>query len=117
MDKKIDTFIQGHIQFFEFLDRLTYDTISEFKDEMFDLILPAKGYILDLRKVAWIDSAGIGLLVTLLNRIKASQRNVSVLTRNDVLSKLLHLSKLDELFYMTDDLNDAIANINNMIEK
>lgn len=117
MDKKINAYVQDNIQVILFQDRLTYDAIPVYKEDLFHIIIPASGYVLDLRKVSWIDSTGIGLLVSVLKRMNHEQHAISVITINDLIKKLLHISKLDELFYVTDDLNDAMRNIKKLMEK
>ncbi|MBN2794379.1 MAG: STAS domain-containing protein [Clostridia bacterium] len=108
MDKRIEAYSHENIQVIQFLERLTYDAIPFYKEEFFSAIVPAFGYVLDLRKVSWIDSTGIGLLVSGLKRIVNEEQPVSVIVTSELIRKLLHISKLDELFYVTDDLDDAL---------
>lgn len=65
--------------------------------------------ILDLTDVPYLDSSGLGLLVsTFVSRQKAGQR-LALSGVNDRVMKLLEMTSIESLFLMFPTIDDAIA--------
>ena len=65
--------------------------------------------LLDLSKINYIDSTGIGELVGYLARHGDRGRKLILVNPSERIRKLLKLAQLDKLFPIFDDLESAVA--------
>ena len=65
--------------------------------------------LLDLSKINYMDSTGIGELVGYLGRFGDRDRKLILVNPSERMRKLLELSQLDSLFQTYDDLESAVA--------
>ncbi|MEM8964541.1 MAG: STAS domain-containing protein [Acidobacteriota bacterium] len=65
--------------------------------------------ILDLEKINYIDSTGIGELVGYLGRFQNRDRKLILVKASDRILKLLEMSQLDRIFPIYNDLDAAVA--------
>ena len=65
--------------------------------------------IFDLCSVKSIDSAGIGLIVTLLTKCKKQSKMAAIFISSSKLMKDIKISRIDLLFPIYTNLEDAIA--------
>ena len=64
--------------------------------------------LLDLSKINYIDSTGIGELVAYLGRFAESGRHLVLVNPSDRIRKLLAIAQLEQLFTIYDDLDAAL---------
>ena len=64
--------------------------------------------IVDLSKINYIDSTGIGELVGYLGRLQEAKRRLILVRPSDQIRKLLRVAHLDELFPIYDTLEEAV---------
>ena len=57
-------------------------------------------FVIDFTRTAYIDSSGIGALVTLVRKVRAEGGELRVTNLNEELTMLFELTKLDVLFRM-----------------
>jgi anti-sigma B factor antagonist len=65
--------------------------------------------LLDLSKINYIDSTGIGELVAYLGRFAESGRRLILVSPSDRIRKLLAIAQLTQLFRIYDDLEGALG--------
>lgn len=65
--------------------------------------------IVDLTKINYIDSTGIGELVAYLGRFGVMDRKFILVNPSERVRKLLKVAQLDSLFTIYDDLDSAVA--------
>ena len=65
--------------------------------------------LLDLSKINYIDSTGIGELVGYLSRFAARDRKLILVSPSERIRKLLGVAQIDHLFATYDDLESALA--------
>lgn len=58
----------------------------------------ARQFVFDFKATEFIDSAGLGALISMLNIVHARDGTVRLMRLNDDMRRLLHLTKLDTLF-------------------
>ena len=58
----------------------------------------ARRFLIDFERTGYIDSAGLGILVSLSKRIREHRGELRLTRLNDDLHTLFHLTKLDTLF-------------------
>jgi anti-sigma B factor antagonist len=64
--------------------------------------------LIDLAKINYIDSTGIGELVGYLGRFQEAKRKLILVEPSAQIRKLLRVAHLDTLFPIYDDLDDAL---------
>ena len=65
--------------------------------------------LVDLARINYIDSTGIGELVGYFGKFKEKERRLILVQPADRIRKLLEIAKLDTVFPTYDDLDAAIA--------
>ena len=65
--------------------------------------------LVDLSRINYIDSTGIGELVGYLGRFQEAKRKLILVRPSDQIKKLLKVAHLDELFPVFDTLEEAVG--------
>ncbi len=65
--------------------------------------------VVDLSKINYIDSTGIGELVGYLGRLQDASRKLILVNPSERILKLLHVARLAELFPTYDSVDSALA--------
>lgn len=83
------------------------DTII-FLDEINDKINSGKlKAIIDMSGIRYMNSSGIGILITVYTKFKNKGGNAVILNPNDQTLKLLNMTKLDTVIRIFQDVNAA----------
>lgn len=91
------------------VDHIRLDAMAApgFRDQVATLLSGKPDRVLlDLDKVQFIDSTGIGVFVSLLKMMGPGGR-VAVTGANDGVRRLFHMTRLDTLFRLCDDKGQA----------
>jgi len=64
--------------------------------------------IINLEKVSYIDSSGIGALISSLSKLKKYQGGLKIINVTGSVKKVFELTKLTTFFEIFDDENEAI---------
>jgi anti-sigma B factor antagonist len=67
----------------------------------------AKRFILDLSQVRYVNSAGIGLLITILTKIRNKDGEMVLMNPSSHFNKLLLITKLNKIFPVVDQVAEA----------
>jgi anti-sigma B factor antagonist len=67
-----------------------------------------KKIVLDLSGVDWMNSIGLGMLVSILNSVKGAEGQLR-LASIDKIEKILMITKLVTIFEICDSADDAVA--------
>jgi anti-sigma B factor antagonist len=74
------------------------------------LLAEEQGNVLvDLERINYIDSTGIGELVGYFGKFRERERRLVLVKPADRIKKLLEIAKLDRVFASYDDLETALA--------
>jgi len=68
--------------------------------------------IIDLEKVSYIDSSGIGALISSLSNLKKYQGGLKIINVYASVKKVFELTKLTSFFEIFDSENEAVASFN-----
>jgi len=68
-----------------------------------------KGIIFDCHRVHYVDSSGLGIIVSIYKTLKAHDKKFAISRINDSINDLLTLTKLDEILFIASDLDAAIG--------
>ncbi|WP_026955431.1 STAS domain-containing protein [Algoriphagus vanfongensis] len=66
----------------------------------------AKTFVIDLSEVRYISSSGIGLLITMLTKMRNVDGEVYLTSPSDHVKKLLIITKLNNIFTVFDSIED-----------
>lgn len=66
-------------------------------------------FVLDFAKTAYIDSSGLGALVSINKKVREAGGELRLSGLNEDLSSLFELTKLDTLFVIADSATEALA--------
>ncbi len=100
----------GNVVVFKVLQpRLAADVAGPFKEQIVQSIRDGnRSIVLDLQEVNFVDSSGLGAIVSCLKAIAGDGDLVICGTRNTVAS-LFKLTRMDKVFRMFDNTEQAIA--------
>ena len=101
----------GHVAIVDFAGKITIgegdvvlrNTVQELLDS------GTKHILLNLEKVSYMDSAGIGELVACYKRAKEKEGTVKLLNPSGKVYDLLQLTKLEEVFETYKDEKEALV--------
>lgn len=66
----------------------------------------AKNFVIDLSEVRYISSSGIGLLITMLTKMRNAGGEVLLTSPSEHVKKLLIITKLNNIFTVYDSVDD-----------
>ena len=69
----------------------------------------ARNFVIDFARTGYIDSSGLGVLVSVSKKIREAGGELRLACLSDDLQTLFELTKLDTLFQIFDDLEEALA--------
>lgn len=96
--------VRGFINFGESAERF-----SAYLEELLDAGVPV--VLIDLSGIDHVDSTGLGELVGYLQRFEKEGRRLALLRPHTRVLNLLRLTRLNEIFSVYDDREDAIAEL------
>lgn len=73
----------------------------------------AKFVVIDLSAVRYVNSSGIGVLITILTKFRNIGGEVYLVSPSEHVKKLLIITKLQAIFSIEDSKDEAIAKIKN----
>jgi len=68
-------------------------------------------FLFNLEKVDWINSTGIGILMSAYNSIKTAERRFALCGANQRVSNVYYVLQLDKIFDTFDDCGEALAKL------
>jgi anti-sigma B factor antagonist len=90
--------------------QLVVNNRQEFKQAIIDQIdLGVRMVVVDFSQSAYIDSSGLGALVSLGKRLREAGGDLRLACLNEDLRTLFELTRLDSLFPLYASLDDALA--------
>jgi anti-sigma B factor antagonist len=91
---------------------LTVTNRSELKERVLGrLDVGDRSFVIDFAKTGYIDSSGLGVLVSLSKRIREQSGRLRLAGLNEDLATLFELTKLDTLFQITETRASALREL------
>ena len=82
---------------------------QELKDDVIELLeAGSRQFLLDFEDTAYIDSSGLGVLVSLSKKIREKGGELRLANLNEDLRTLFELTKLDTLFFIANTREEAL---------
>jgi anti-sigma B factor antagonist len=99
----------GDVTIFEVEGTLIVGNRQELKQKVIEEIeAGARKVLVDFEKTTYIDSSGLGVLVSLAKKIRESGGDLRLANLNDDLQTLFELTKLDTLFQISESRDRAL---------
>jgi anti-sigma B factor antagonist len=100
----------GGVMVVEVDGQLIVGNRQELKQKVLDALEAGnRKFLIDFTKTGYIDSSGLGVLVSLSKKIRDEGGDLRLAGLNDDLKTLFELTKLDTLFAITDSADEALA--------
>jgi len=83
---------------------------QELKDRVLDALEGgSRKFLIDFSRTGYIDSSGLGVLVSLSKKIREEGGDLRLAGLNEDLKTLFELTKLDTLFAITETASEALG--------
>jgi anti-sigma B factor antagonist len=82
---------------------------QELKQKVLDELGGERKFLIDFSNTGYIDSSGLGVLVSLSKKIREQGGELRLANLNEDLRTLFELTKLDTLFSIADSRDEALA--------
>ncbi|MCI0433400.1 MAG: STAS domain-containing protein [Gemmatimonadetes bacterium] len=100
----------GDVTVIDVKGQLIVGNRQELKQTVLDeLERGARRFLIDFAGTGYIDSSGLGVLVSLSKKIREQGGELRLASLNDDLRTLFELTKLDTLFHIANNREDALA--------
>ena len=68
----------------------------------------ARRFVIDFARTGYVDSSGLGVLISLSKEVRAVGGDLRLASLNEDLQTLFELTRLDTFFRISDDLGEAL---------
>lgn len=100
IERKIDN--EGKRKIFSIEGELDVHNVKSLKSEIVDSIeQEGWSYILDMEKVSYLDSSGLGMLVYIKKELHRNSSELRIINLKNSVMNVFKLTKLDEYFKLT----------------
>lgn len=109
----IDVKQDGDIQVIGCGGSLDADTVAAFKKVAYDLVGGGTTrFVIDCANLTFIDSMGLGVLISLLRRVRSRDGDVKVAALCDEVKTIFEITRLHRLFDVCADASTAVRQFN-----
>ncbi|MCJ8329990.1 MAG: STAS domain-containing protein [Lentisphaeria bacterium] len=91
------------------IDRLDASNADDFKQEMKAIIEQSKDFIFDLRSLDFIDSTGLGAILTCLRRVTQKSGELKVCNVHKTILTLFELVRFHRIVEIHETVEDALS--------
>ena len=107
---KINTYLDGGTLVVEpHMNRLDMQSVPIFKESASRSLTPGGKVILDLKAVEFIDSAGLGALLSLRRRTSELEGNIVLANASEQTLAMFRLMKMNRIFDIFSTKEEALA--------
>jgi len=101
---------QGGVQVIDVDGQLIVGNRQDLKQRVLDALEAGdRKFLIDFTRTGYIDSSGLGVLVSLSKKIRDEGGDLRLAGLNEDLKTLFELTKLDTLFAITDSAEQALT--------
>jgi anti-anti-sigma factor len=95
--------LDHHTTVIELDDRIDYESINSIRSQVMDVTkTSSKVLVLDMQNVSFIDSSGLGLLISVMKVMRAKNGKLVLSGMNENISSLIEITQIDHLFEICD---------------
>ena len=110
MDLSLSTRPEGDKTVVEVGGEIDVYTAPRLREQLVDLVAEGKYHlVVDMEKVDFLDSTGLGVLVGGLKRVRAHDGSLRLVCTQDRILKIFRITGLTKVFPIHDSVEDALA--------
>jgi anti-sigma B factor antagonist len=110
VDLSLDTRTEDDHTIVEVAGEIDVYTAPKLREALIDLVNAGKHHIVvDVERVEFLDSTGLGVLVGGLKRVRAHNGSLRVVCTQERLLKIFRITGLTKVFSIHDSVSDAVA--------
>lgn len=110
MDLDVDTSTRDSATVLSLRGEIDVYTAPRLRQALIDLIAQdATNIVVDMEKVDFLDSTGLGVLVGGLKRVKAKDGSMKLVVTQDKISKIFEITGLTKVFPIFGTVDEAVA--------
>jgi anti-sigma B factor antagonist len=110
MDLDVETSLRGKTTILTLRGEIDVYTAPRLRQAIVDAVDGgARELVVDMEKVDFLDSTGLGVMVEGLKRIKGRNGNLSVVTTQDKILKIFDITGLNKAFAMYGSVDEAVT--------
>jgi anti-sigma B factor antagonist len=110
MDLDVDTSTRDSATVLSLRGEIDVYTSPRLRQALIDLIAQdATNIVVDMEKVDFLDSTGLGVLVGGLKRVKAKAGSLKLVVTQDKISKIFEITGLTKVFPIFSTVDEAVA--------
>jgi anti-sigma B factor antagonist len=94
------------------LSRIDVQTVPSFKEGALAAVEPCARIVLDLKSVQFIDSTGLGALLSLLRNVRATEGQLVLANASEQTLAMFRLVKMTKIFDLYDGVEEALDALN-----
>jgi len=99
----------GDVQILNCGGSLDADSVSSFKKVAYDLVDNGMTrFVIDCSTLNFIDSMGLGVLISLLRKVRQHEGDVKVASLSDEVKTIFEITRLHRLFDVYSDADTAV---------
>ena len=106
---KLNVRAEGDVFVMDVIGEMTLYEIGAFRDKINELSKDKKTLILNLSEVDYIDSTGLGVMISGRNSLDKAGGKLILASPNESVRKVLELTRLTQLFAIYESEEEAIA--------
>jgi len=107
---QIETRLEGDVQVIKLTGELMAGHDSEKLRNVVDESINAENVniVVDMEKVTWMNSSGLGMLISALTSLRSSGGDMRLANMSDRIRRPMQITKLDKVFQDFDSVDDAV---------
>ncbi len=110
MDLKLTPRTEGNATVIEVSGEIDVYTAPKLREQIIDLVTGgAYHLVIDMEKVEFLDSTGLGVLVGGLKRVRAHEGSLALVCTQDRILKIFKITGLTKVFPIHNSVADALA--------
>jgi len=110
VDLSLDTRNEGEHTIVSVAGEIDVYTAPKLREALIDLVNAGSYHIVvDVERVEFLDSTGLGVLVGGLKRVRAHNGSLKVVCTQERLLKIFRITGLTKVFSIHDSVSDAVA--------
>lgn len=106
----IHTRTEDHVLILEpQIERLDIHTVPSFREEANSLLVPECRIVIHMQQMTFVDSTGLGALLSLLRKVKEMGGEMVLACPSDQTLAMFRLVKMNRVFDIYPDCREAVA--------
>lgn len=102
----------GDVTILELDGGLGYDNYKTFKEDIAPYVSQeGQKLVIDLEKISYLSSWGIGALLSISSQVKKNGGAVAFANLHGEISEIIHIMRLNTVFNLFDSADEAVASL------